>query len=116
MSDSTRADLLQELFGTGEDEIGVSYLRLSIGASDLDEAPFSYNDLPEGETDEKLEQFSLAKDTLNLIPVLKEILEISPEIKILGSPWSPPVWMKDNGDTRGGSLKKNIIQFMRGIL
>lgn len=106
MSDSTRADLLQELFGTGEDEIGVSYLRLSIGASDLDEAPFSYNDLPEGETDEQLEQFSLANDTLNLIPVLKEILEITPEIKILGSPWSPPVWMKDNGDTRGGSLKE----------
>ena len=106
MTDSTRADLLKELFGTGEDEIGVSYLRLSIGASDLDEAPFSYNDLPEGETDEKLEQFSLAKDTLYLIPVLKEILEITPKIKILGSPWSPPVWMKDNGDTRGGSLKE----------
>ncbi|MBO2543203.1 glucosylceramidase [Salegentibacter sp. BDJ18] len=106
MTDSSRADLLQELFGTGEDEIGVSYLRLSIGASDLDEAPFSYNDLPEGETDEQLEQFSLANDTLNLIPVLKEILEITPEIKILGSPWSPPVWMKDNGDTRGGSLKE----------
>tara|TARA_Y100000588_G_scaffold353472_1_gene406973 strand:+ start:2128 stop:3537 length:1410 start_codon:yes stop_codon:yes gene_type:complete len=106
MTGSSRADLLQELFGTGEDEIGVSYLRLSIGASDLDEAPFSYNDLPEGETDEQLEQFSLANDTLNLIPVLKEILEITPEIKILGSPWSPPVWMKDNGDTRGGSLKE----------
>ena len=106
MTDSSRVDLLQELFGTGEDEIGVSYLRLSIGASDLDEAPFSYNDLPEGETDEQLEQFSLANDTLNLIPVLKEILEITPEIKILGSPWSPPVWMKDNGDTRGGSLKE----------
>lgn len=106
MSDSARAELLQELFGTEEDQIGVSYLRLSIGASDLDEAPFSYNDLAEGETDEQLEKFSLANDTLHLIPVLKEILEIVPEIKILGSPWSPPVWMKDNGDTRGGSLKE----------
>ncbi|NJX17400.1 glucosylceramidase, partial [Tamlana crocina] len=36
--------------------------------------------------------------------VLKEILEIAPEIKIMGSPWSPPAWMKDNKDTRGGSL------------
>ena len=106
MSDSARTELLRELFGTEEDQIGVSYLRLSIGASDLDEAPFSYNDLEEGETDEQLEKFSLANDTLHLIPVLKEILEIVPDIKILGSPWSPPVWMKDNGDTRGGSLKE----------
>ena len=59
MSAAARADLLQELFGTGSDEIGISYLRLSIGASDLDETPFSYNDLPEGKTDEDLENFSL---------------------------------------------------------
>lgn len=106
MSDSARSALLQELFGTGEDELGVSYLRLSIGASDLDEAPFSYNDLPEGETDVELKNFSLANDTIHLIPVLKEILAIVPNIKILGSPWSPPAWMKDNNDTRGGSLKE----------
>ena len=110
MSAAARADLLQELFGTDNGEIGISYLRLSIGASDLDEAPFSYNDLPEEETDEKLEKFSLANDTVNLIPVLKEILEVAPEIKILGSPWSPPVWMKDNGDTRGGSLKEEYFE------
>ena len=47
MKDSARTALLQELFGTGENEIGVSYLRLSIGASDLNKAPFSYNDVPE---------------------------------------------------------------------
>ncbi|TDN94991.1 glucosylceramidase [Salegentibacter sp. 24] len=106
MSDSARSAILQELFGTGKDELGVSYLRLSIGASDLDKEPFSYNDLPKGETDVNLENFSLANDTLNLIPVVKEILKIAPEIKILGSPWSPPVWMKDNKGTRGGSLMK----------
>jgi glucosylceramidase len=106
MSDLARKALLQELFGTGENDLGVSYLRISIGASDLDEAPFSYDDLNDGETDENLEKFSLANDTVNLIPVLKEILKISPDIKILGSPWSPPVWMKDNKSTIGGSLKK----------
>lgn len=108
MSDNAKADLLQELFGTNQGDLGVSYLRLSIGASDLDEATFSYNDLPEGETDESLERFSLAYDTLHLIPVLKKILEVSPDIKIMGSPWSPPTWMKDNNDTRGGSLKKEF--------
>lgn len=106
MSDSAQTALLHELFGTGENQLGVSYLRLSIGASDLDEKPFSYNDLPEGQTDINLAKFNLAHDTLDVIPVVKEILQIAPNIKILGSPWSPPVWMKDNKDTRGGSLLK----------
>ena len=104
MSDTARADLLQELFGRKEENLGVSYIRLSIGASDMDAAPFSYDDLAQGETDVDLAHFNLSQDTLHLIPVLQEILKISPKIKILGSPWSPPVWMKDNGDTRGGSL------------
>jgi glucosylceramidase len=42
---------------------------------------------------------------VDLIPVLKKILAINPNIKIMGSPWSPPVWMKDNGSSIGGSLK-----------
>lgn len=105
MSAPARAKLLAELFGAGPNDISVSYLRISIGASDLDELLFSYDDLPAGQTDEKLEKFDLGYDKKYLIPVLKEILAINPDIKILGSPWSPPVWMKDNGDTRGGSLK-----------
>lgn len=99
-----KTSLLQELFGKGEKSIRVSYLRISIGASDLDPSVFSYDDLPAGETDEKLVHFSLSKDTADLIPVLKKILTINPGIKILGSPWSPPVWMKDNGASKGGSL------------
>lgn len=105
MSAPAREKLLQELYGTGEGDIGVSYIRVSIGASDLDEKLFSYNDLPEGDTDENMEKFDLGYDKQYLIPILQQILKINPDIKILGSPWSPPVWMKDNGDTRGGSLK-----------
>lgn len=105
MSAPARAKLLQELFGVGTNDIGVSYIRLSVGASDLDEVVFSYNDLPAGETDVNIEKFDLGYDKLYLIPVLKQILAINPAIKILGSPWSPPVWMKTNGDARGGSLK-----------
>ena len=48
MSAPARKALLQELFGTGPSAIGVSYIRLSIGASDLNERVFSYNDLPKG--------------------------------------------------------------------
>ncbi|MFH4967233.1 glycoside hydrolase family 30 beta sandwich domain-containing protein [Gaetbulibacter sp. M240] len=105
MTSSNRSSLLDELFRADNENIGVSYLRISIGASDLDEAPFSYNDLPPGETDEEMTKFSIEKDRDNLIPVLKEILTINPNIKILGSPWSPPTWMKTNQNFKGGSLK-----------
>jgi len=105
MAPAERAAILQELFGTEDRQIGVSYLRLSIGASDLDAEVFSYNDLPAGQTDPKLEKFSLEPDRRHLIPVLKEILAINPHIKLLGSPWSPPTWMKTNHNSKGGSLK-----------
>ena len=105
LSAAKRTEVLQELFGNGDNAIRVSYLRISIGASDLDPAVFSYNDLPPGQTDPTLQQFSIAKDRENLIPVLKEILAINPVIKIMGSPWSPPAWMKDNDSTKGGSLE-----------
>ena len=105
MAATERAKLLRELFATDGSNIGVSYLRLSIGASDLDNRVFSYDDQPPGETDPTLAQFSLAPDREHLIPVLQEILAINPGIKLLGSPWSPPPWMKTNENTKGGSLK-----------
>lgn len=100
-----RAQLLRELFGTDGPAIGVSYLRISIGASDLDDHVFSYDDLPAGQIDPALVQFSLNPDREHLIPVLKEILAINPALKIMGSPWSPPTWMKTNEITKGGSLR-----------
>lgn len=105
MSAPARAALLRELFGTDSDAIGISYLRLSIGASDLNERVFSYHDLPPGESDPELKRFDLGPDRADVIPVLKEILALQPDLKLLGSPWSPPVWMKTKPDTRGGSLR-----------
>jgi glucosylceramidase len=105
MDPASRESLLNELFARSENSIGVSYLRISIGASDLSDRVFSYDDLPEGETDPDMKRFSLEPERKDLIPVLKQILEINPDIKILGSPWSPPVWMKTNGQSKGGSLK-----------
>ncbi len=104
MSSAQRAKLLSELFGNGTASIGVSYLRISLGASDLSPKVFSYNDLPSGATDPTLSQFTLADDTLALIPVLQEILAINPAIKIMASPWSAPTWMKSNNSSVGGSL------------
>ena len=105
MGAAERGRLLRELFGTTGTEIGMSYLRISIGASDLDARVFSYDDRPAGQTDAALAYFSLAPDQAHLLPVLREILAINPNIKILGSPWSPPTWMKTNGESKGGSLK-----------
>jgi glucosylceramidase len=100
-----KTTLLEELFGNGSNAIGISYLRVSIGASDLSASVFSYNDIPAGQTDVNLINFSLSKDTTDIIPVLKQILAINPNIKIMGSPWSAPVWMKNNGSSTGGSLQ-----------
>lgn len=105
LSAAQKSSLLQELFGTSETSIGISYLRVSIGASDLNAEVFSYDDMPAGQTDVTLANFNLSKDTVDVIPLLKEILLINPNIKIMGSPWSAPVWMKDNGSSIGGSLQ-----------
>ncbi|WP_205513523.1 glycoside hydrolase family 30 protein [Longitalea arenae] len=97
--------LLKELFLWDSTHIGVSYLRISIGASDLSATTFTYDDMPAGETDPALTHFSIEKERPDLIPVLKKIIALNPAIKILGSPWSAPVWMKTNGSFKGGSLK-----------
>ena len=105
MSPAERTKLIHELFGRDDNHIGVSYLRLSIGSSDLNDHTFSYDDLPAGQTDINLDKFSLAEDEKDVIPVMKEILAVNPAIKILGSPWSAPTWMKTNGNIQGGRLK-----------
>lgn len=97
--------LLEELFSTKTNSIGVSYLRLSIGASDLSADTFTYNELPAGETDINQDKFSISREMKDLVPLLKDILAINPKIKLLGSPWTAPTWMKTNNSFKGGSLK-----------
>lgn len=109
MAPAERSALLNELFSTEANGIGISYLRISIGASDLSDRVFSYDDLPEGETDTDMLKFSLDAEKTDLIPVLKEILAINPSVKILGSPWSAPLWMKTAYSSIGGSLKKEYF-------
>lgn len=104
MTPFERTKILKELFSVNS--VGVSYLRLSIGASDLNSFVFSYDDIKKGETDYSLRNFSLAQDLKDVIPVMREIQKINPDIKVLGSPWSAPAWMKENADVRGGALKK----------
>jgi glucosylceramidase len=105
MESESRLELLKELFATDGKNIGISYLRISIGASDLSDHVFSYDDLPAGQTDAEMSHFSIDHEKTDLIPVLREILLINPKIMIMGSPWSAPAWMKTNGNAKGGSLR-----------
>ncbi len=102
---ATKDALLNELFRSDSTFIGVSYLRISIGASDLSASTFTYDEVPAGQTDPTLQQFSIDQEKQDLIPILKKILAINPTIKIMGSPWTAPTWMKTNNAFMGGSLK-----------
>jgi glucosylceramidase len=100
-----RAAILKELFSTDSNFIGISYLRVSIGASDLSASVFSYDDnASPSQPDTALQGFGLANDEFDLVPLLKQILALNPSIKILGSPWSAPKWMKSNNSSVGGTL------------
>ncbi|MDR2679630.1 MAG: glucosylceramidase, partial [Tannerella sp.] len=84
---------LKETFSPTEG-MGYSYIRISIGCSDFSLSEYTCCDSP------GIENFALQnEETVYVIPVLKEILAINPEIKIMGSPWTCPRWMKVNNLT-----------------
>jgi len=93
--------LIKELFVTDSTGINISYIRVTLGASDMSAAPFTYDD--SSTPDVNLQNFSIAMET-DLIPVLKKIIALNPNIKILACPWSAPAWMKGNNNLSGGSL------------
>jgi len=106
---SRRTALLQEMFdpapgiATG---VGSSFLRIGIGATDLSLYPYTYNDLPPGQTDPDQSEFGLEGPDLDyLIPVLQEIVSISPDIRIKAVPWTAPAWMKTSDSLSDGHLK-----------
>ncbi len=93
--------LIKELFATDSTGINISYVRVTLGASDMSATPFTYDD--SSTPDVNLQNFSIAMET-DLIPVLKKIIALNPNIKILACPWSAPAWMKSNNNLSGGSL------------
>ena len=96
-----RSALITELFGNLDNGLNVSFLRIGIGATDLSSTVYSYDDMPSGQTDLTLSNFSLTPDQSAVIPVLKQNLQVNPNKKLLATPWSAPVWMKDNNSTIG---------------
>ncbi len=82
----------------------LNFLRVPMGASDFtwNGVPYSYDDLPPGESDPQLTHFSIAHDEAYTIPAIRQALGFNPGIEILANPWSPPGWMKTN-DALGNS-------------
>jgi glucosylceramidase len=79
-------------------------MRVPMGASDFSLRQYSYDDMPAGETDSALAHFSIAPDTADKLPALRQALAINPQLTLLGSPWSPPGWMKSTGSLIQGTL------------
>lgn len=94
----TRDSLMRSLFSRSGDGIGLSYLRQPLGSTDFNSGGFyTYEDTPG--------QFSIARDQQQILPVLRQALAVNPNIRFMGSPWSPPAWMKTGGSLNGGSLR-----------
>ena len=105
-----------------ETGIGMNLMRVCIGASDfIGEPYYSYDDLPEGETDPEGAKFSIEKDKAYVLPAVKIALKKNPNLLIFASPWSPPGWMKTSGKLATGRLKpecypafaKYLIKFIQ---
>jgi glucosylceramidase len=129
-----RLALMQALFGNlgvpnalGVPAIHLNFLRVAIGASGAMTVgtPYSYDDMPPGQTDPSLSGFSVAHDSSYMIPTLQQALAVNPGLEILANPWSPPAWMKTNDalDNLGGNgsllpsaygpLARYIVKFIQ---
>ncbi|WP_036708453.1 glycoside hydrolase family 30 protein [Paenibacillus pinihumi] len=104
LPEDERKKVMKHLFDPNEG-IGISFLRQVIGASDYTSEIYSYNDLPEGQEDFELKQFSIDHDRDYIIPAVLEALSINPDIKVMASPWSAPGWMKTTGQMIKGKLR-----------
>ena len=88
MKPSKRKQFLEYTFSQKKG-LGMSYVRISIGCSDFSLSEYTCCVTP------GIEHFALQTEELNyVIPILKEVLAINPDLKILGSPWTCPKWMK----------------------
>ncbi len=95
--------VMQSIFGRSQG-IGVSFLRNPMGASDITRPPdYSYDDTLADSTDSSLPNFSVFHDQADILPLLLQAKAINPQIKMLGTPWSPPGWMKENSSMVGGT-------------
>lgn len=94
LSPKQRDQAMRRLFGR-IGGIGLSFLRIPIGGSDyVVGKPYSYDDLPAGQTDPQLAHFSIAHDASYVLPAIRQALALNPAMSVMANPWTPPAWMK----------------------
>ena len=99
---ATRDATMRDLFATN----GLSFLRQPIGSSDFVDGPhYTFDDVAPGETDFDLSEFTIEHDRAEILPLLRQALRLNPDLKVMGTPWSPPAWMKANDSLVGGRMK-----------
>ena len=103
LTEQQRGQLMLDLFDP-EAGIGLSYLRQPMGSCDFRLEDYTYDDVAWWDTDFNLGEFSIARDRLFVIPLLQEAIAVCPDIRIMGTPWSAPAWMKDSRELGYGRL------------
>jgi glucosylceramidase len=106
--------LMRELFSPSG--LGLSFTRLTIGASDFSRTDYSYDDMPAGQSDPSLEHFSIAPVRADVAPVVREALSLNPQITIMASPWSAPGWMKTTHSLIKGDLSPDAFSYFADYL
>ncbi len=105
MEPAARRALLESIYG--KKGLGLSVARLTVGSSDYSAELYSYDDV---ENDVELKHFSIDRDRAYIIPMIREILAINPELYLYASPWSPPGWMKTGGSLCGGFMRAEYLE------
>ena len=95
---------MAELFGRANGGLGLSFTRLTVGASDFSRTHYSYDDTPGNAPDPELQHFSIEPARQYVLPRVREALAINPELKVMISPWSAPAWMKTTRSLIQGQL------------
>ncbi|SEM15369.1 ricin-type beta-trefoil lectin domain protein [Streptacidiphilus jiangxiensis] len=104
LSTATRNAVMTNLFDP-VNGIGLDFLRNPMGASDLARYNYTYDDMPSGQSDPTLANFSIAHDLADVLPLTKQAEQLNPNLKVMGTPWTAPPWMKDSGAYSQGWLQ-----------
>ncbi|HJR82503.1 MAG TPA: hypothetical protein VJ775_01110, partial [Sphingomicrobium sp.] len=105
LPDDKRKAIMAELFGRGGDGLGLSFTRLTVGASDFSPTHYSYDDTPGNAPDPELRHFSIEPAKKYVLPRTREALAINPDLMVMISPWSAPAWMKTGRSLIKGELE-----------
>ena len=104
LPEDKRKAVMAELFGRGPNGLGLSFTRLTVGASDFSPEHYSYDDTPGNAPDPELKHFTIDYARRYVLPRTREALAINPDLKVMISPWSAPAWMKTTKSLIQGQL------------